>query len=285
MDAKSEMKAVASTNDIKDPLEVQETPDQATALKQAEWSTEAAGEAKTESFRLFCLQHGAKASFWHDVPLRAASGNFNAVIEIPKMTTAKFEMATKEAKSPIKQDVKKGKLRDYAIPIEWNYGAMPQTWEEPDHVTKGMEGCKGDDDPLDVVDLSTIVVASGSIIEVKPVAVLAMIDEGEVDWKVIVINAADPKASVINSLEDAEAHFPGQVARVREWFTWYKAVDGKPGDGPLNSNKKDDAEPNVFGFDGAALPASRALEIIEETHASWAKLKSGAVPAGKLQLE
>ena len=64
-----------------------------------------------------------------------------------------------------------------------------------------------------------------------------------------------------------------------------QAVDGKPGDGPLNSNKKDDAEPNVFGFEGAALPPERALEIIAETHASWYKLKSGAVPAGKLQIE
>ena len=155
----------------------------------------------------------------------------------------------------------------------------------PDHECKGLEGYKGDDDPLDIVDLSPTAVDTGSIIEVKPIGVLAMIDEGEVDWKVVVINVADPKAALINSLADAEAHFPGEIARVKEWFTWYKAVDGKPGDGPLGSNKKDDAEPNVFGFDGAALDTAKALEVIAETHASWKALREGSVEAGDLKLE
>ena len=112
---------------------------------------------------------------------------------------------------------------DYAIPIEWNYGAFPQTWEQPDHAWAGLEALasKGDNDPLDLVDLSVTRVESGAVIEVKPLGVLAMIDEGEVDWKVLVINAADPKAALVNCLDDVEAHFPGQIARVREWFTWY----------------------------------------------------------------
>jgi inorganic pyrophosphatase len=29
------------------------------------------------------------------------------------------------------QDTKKGKLRDYHGPIFWNYGCLPQTWEDP----------------------------------------------------------------------------------------------------------------------------------------------------------
>ena len=211
-------------------------------------------------------------------------------------------------------DTKKGKLRDYAIPIEWNYGAFPQTWEQPDHAWAGMPisdshpsrfspltdqlstpslemiglealASKGDNDPLDLVDLSESRVECGSIIEVKPLAVLAMIDEGEVDWKVVCVNAADPKAALINSLDDVETHFPGQIARVREWFTWYKAVDGAPGDGPLGSNKKEDAEPNVFGFDGEAKDATKAMEVVEETHASWKALKDGVVAPEGLALE
>ena len=265
-------------------LDVAGVPAQTEALA---FGFEDIGEPKTTEFRRFLTQGGGKISSWHDVPLRSPSGNLHVVIEIPRMTSAKMEMATKEVSTPIKQDTKKGRLRDYSIPIEWNYGAFPQTWEQPDHAWAGLEelASRGDNDPLDVVDLSQTAVECGSVIEVKPIGVLAMIDEGEVDWKVIVINTDDPKAQLINSLGDAETHFPGQVARVREWFTWYKAVDGAPGNGPLGSNLKADSDPNVFGFDGEAKDAAKALEVVEETHAAWKALKTGAVPADGLALE
>ena len=51
---------------------------------------------------------------------------------------AKMEICTTEVASPIKQDVKKGKLRDYNMPINWNYGALPQTWEQPEHTWCGV---------------------------------------------------------------------------------------------------------------------------------------------------
>ena len=82
--------------------------------------------------------------------------------------------------------------------------------------------------------------------------------------------------ALVHSLDDLEAHFPGQIARVREWFTWYKAVDGEPGNGPLGSNKLEGKEPNVFGFDGACLDAAKALAVVKETHAAWAALVAGA---------
>ena len=59
-----------------------------------------------------------------------------------------------------------------------------QTWEQPDHVWEGLEGHAGDNDPVDVVDVSATPVGCGAIIEFKPITALAMIDEGEVDWKV-----------------------------------------------------------------------------------------------------
>jgi inorganic pyrophosphatase len=34
--------------------------------------------------------------------------------------------------------------------------------------------------------------------------VYAMIDEGEVDWKVIAINSNDPMAPLVNGVEDVE---------------------------------------------------------------------------------
>ena len=39
----------------------------------------------------------------------------------------------------------------------------------------------------------------GQVIQVKVLGVLAMIDEGETDWKVIAVNADDPDAHNLNS--------------------------------------------------------------------------------------
>lgn len=247
--------------------------------QETSYASEDVGEFGTLEFRNFLTVDGKDGvSFWHDIPLRAEGKTYNVVIEIPRQTKAKMEMSTTEPYSPIKQDVKKGKLRDYNMPIEWNYGAFPQTWEQPDHVWDGLEGHSGDNDPVDVVDLSTIRVETGSVIQVKVIGALAMIDEGEVDWKVLVINVADPLAERINSLEDCEELLPGQVSAVRDWFAWYKALDETGARIP-------DKEPNFFGFGGEALDTEKAVQVIAEAHASWKALISKKVSAGDLSLK
>ena len=87
---------------------------------------ETAGETGTESFRMgFKSEDGAAISPWHDIPLEGETeGSYNMVVEIPKMTKAKMEVATKEENNPIAQDIKKGVLRDYHGPIFWNYGTL-----------------------------------------------------------------------------------------------------------------------------------------------------------------
>ena len=49
-------------------------------------------------------------------------------------------MMQDEEQNPIKQDTKKGKLRFYPYPINWNYGLLPQTWEDPSHESKDLPG-------------------------------------------------------------------------------------------------------------------------------------------------
>ena len=41
--------------------------------------------------------------------------------------------AQDEVGNPIKQDLKKGQLRFHPYNINWNYGLLPQTWEDPAH--------------------------------------------------------------------------------------------------------------------------------------------------------
>jgi inorganic pyrophosphatase len=50
---------------------------------------------------------------WHDIPLFAdqSSGILNMVVEVPRWTNAKMEISRDEPFNPIKQDIKKGRLR------------------------------------------------------------------------------------------------------------------------------------------------------------------------------
>lgn len=69
---------------------------------------------------------------------------------------------------------------------------------------------------------------SQEIRPVKVLGILCMIDEGEADWKVVVIDAEDKWAPFLNDIDDVEKHLPGTLSAVREWFRTYKIPDGKP---------------------------------------------------------
>ena len=63
---------------------------------------------------------------------------------------------------------------------------------------------KGDGDPLDVVEIGSAKQKVGSVTRVKPLGTLAMIDGGEVDYKVICINYDDPLCALLNDIDDLE---------------------------------------------------------------------------------
>merc|ERR1719428_1395211 len=235
------------------------------------YKTEAAGAVGTLEYRLkFSDDSGKAISPWHDVPLSAGDGVYNAVFEIPKMTKPKMEVATKEEGNPIAQDEKKGKLRDYHGPIFWNYGMLPQTWEDPNVEDPKLKR-NGDNDPVDVVEIGSVALAQGTVEPVKVLGVLAMIDDGELDWKVIAIRTEDQLAKDLNDIEDVEKKCPGVISGIREWFRWYKTPDGKP--------------LNAFGYDEKALNKAQALEVIAETHEAWKDLKAGKIEKKKLWIK
>ena len=113
------------------------------------------------------------------------------ICEIPKWTRQKMEINTKEKYNPIKQDIKNKKLREYVWgDMLFNYGALPQTWEDPKHISPQTKK-KGDDDPLDIIDIGTSQVPMGIVYKVKILGVLGLIDDNETDWKIIAINKND----------------------------------------------------------------------------------------------
>lgn len=242
----------------------------ATRRSAAAFHTDVRGEEGTDSYRMFYTEGGADISPWHGIPLSSAPGTFNFLNEIPKMTKKKMEVSTKEAGNPIAQDIKKGKLREYHGPIFWNYGCLPQTWEDPSVKHESL-GCFGDGDPIDAVEIGSQALASGAVAKVRPLGVLAMIDEGELDWKLIVINVDDPLAASLHDVSDVEAQCDGVLTGIREWFRWYKTPDDKP----INS----------FGFDEAWLDAKTAVETIEETNHQWKALIAGETEQGKMWIK
>ena len=49
---------------------------------------------------------------------------------------------------------------------------------------------------------------------------MALLDEGETDWKVIVVDVRDPLAGKLNDIEDVERHLPGLIRATNEWFRY-----------------------------------------------------------------
>ncbi|XP_059289845.1 soluble inorganic pyrophosphatase 6, chloroplastic-like, partial [Lycium ferocissimum] len=230
------------------------------------------GLPETLDYRVFFVDHyGKKVSPWHDIPLHLGDGVFNFIAEIPKESSAKMEVATDELYTPIKQDTKKGKLRYYPYNILWNYGLLPQTWEDPSLANAEVEGAFGDNDPVDVVEIGESRAKIGQVLKVKPLAALAMIDEGELDWKLVAISLDDPRASLVNNIDDVEKHFPGTLTAIRDWFRDYKIPDGKPA--------------NKFGLGNKPVNKDYALKVITENNESWEKLVKRSIPAGDLSLQ
>lgn len=241
----------------------------ATQARLRMYSTVEKGTALSADYRIYFKNSDGKViSPFHDIPLVARQDNetfYNMVVEIPRWTQAKMEIATKEPFNPIKQDVKKDKLRYVSNPFPyhgyiWNYGALPQTWESPLYEDPNTNS-KGDNDPIDVCEIGSKTLERGQVVPVKVLGVLALIDDDETDWKLIVIRADDPMVEKLNDIQDVEKHMPGLLHATHEWFKIYKIPDGKP--------------PNKFAFEGQAKDAEFARNIIRETHEQWKSLILG----------
>lgn len=142
-------------------------------MPSGNYTTEEFGSLYDLDYRVYFKDSsGSYISPWHDIPLFAdqAKKIYNMIVEIPRWTNAKMEMATKEPMSPIKQDVKKGLPRfvDNIFPFNgyiWNYGAIPQTWEDPNHTDPATKA-KGDNDPIDVFEIGSKIHRRGDVVQV-----------------------------------------------------------------------------------------------------------------------
>ena len=212
----------------------------------------------------FKLTHEKYTSWWHSIPIRPESGVgagdeqiINFVVEIPKYVTAKMEVNKNEPGNVIMQDVNKdGTARHYTYGVPFfNYGLIPQTWEDPTLLSP--MGFGGDNDPLDVMEIGSEPLEMGSINPCRILGSLELIDEGETDHKVICIALSDPDAGKIHSMADLETMKPGTTAQLVHWLKRYKTSDGK------GENSLAQEEPTTV---------AQAMEIVTETNLRWKRL-------------
>lgn len=101
----------------------------------------------------------------------------------------------------------------------------------------------------------------GSVVRAKVLGALELIDEGETDYKIIIISLDDPDARRITDMTSLEAVKPGTLSKLVDWLMKYKTAEGK-GLNTLANNAK-------------PYSISESQTIIDECYARWLALVSG----------
>lgn len=135
------------------------------------------------------------------------NGTVNTVIEIPQGSFLKIEWDRSRAAFMLDRV----EPAIYAKPV--NYGFIPQTKDE-------------DGDELDTLVVCAAPIPTGVWLEARIVGVLNFIDDGEADYKIVVVPADDRNTGdSITTLDDLGERWKQQVV---EHFTHYKDLK-KPG--------------------------------------------------------
>lgn len=142
-------------------------------------------------------------NLWHEISRGSKIPDLiNVIIEIPKGSSNKYEIDKETGLISL------DRANYTSSPYPFDYGFVPQTlWE--------------DNDPLDVVVLTTFPLHPGIMVEVRPVAVMEMIDDGESDFKIIGVPAEDKRWDDVVDLVDLNKH---KVREIEHFFKTYKQL-------------------------------------------------------------
>src|SRR5437763_1242174 len=163
-----------------------------------------------------------------DLPIGDKSPEIvNAVIEIPLGESNKYEYDKK-------LDVFRLDRHLYsAVHYPGDYGFIPRT-------------ISADRDPLDVlVDIKSF---PGCVMEVRPIGMLEMVDQGVTDEKILAVTQNNPR---YKEIQDYSEIYPHMLLEISHFFATYKDLEGKRG--------------IVSGWQDV----SKARKVIEESHARY----------------
>ena len=133
---------------------------------------------------------------------------FYALTEIPAGGVIKYETNAKTG------FIVADRFQSMPVAYPANYGSLTQS-------------LGGDNDPLDVVFYTRAPMQPGTLIKLRPIGVLKMIDGGEVDDKIVAVPASkiDPTYDEIKSLSDLPKL---EQERLQAFFRVYKQLpDGR----------------------------------------------------------
>ena len=148
-------------------------------------------------------------NIWHDMdPKQVTPKNFSAVIEISKGSRCKYEL-----------DKHTGLLRlDRVLYTSTHYpasyGFIPRTFAD-------------DGDPLDVLVLCNEPIQPLTLVQVYPIGVMRMLDDGHIDDKIIAVPFTDPNYNNYRSIDELPSHIFDEIMH---FFKVYKQLENKQTD-------------------------------------------------------
>ncbi len=145
-------------------------------------------------------------NIWHDIsPKRIRPNDFVCCIEIPKGCKNKYEM-DKETGMLILD-----RILYTSTHYPANYGFIPRTYA-------------ADDDPLDVLVISSETIQPCSLVRCYPIGYISMDDDGAEDIKIIAIPLHDPTWNCYNDCSEIPPHI---IDEIKHFFSVYKQLEGK----------------------------------------------------------
>jgi inorganic pyrophosphatase len=141
---------------------------------------------------------------WHDFnPDRIQPESFTVIIEIPKGSKKKYELDKETGL------IRLDRILFTSTHYPMNYGFVPCTLAD-------------DQDPLDVLVLCSETLDPLTEVDGYPIGVVEMIDNEQVDEKIIAIPFRDPTYNGFRDLSDLPQH---TVSEVTHFFDVYKALE------------------------------------------------------------
>jgi len=126
-------------------------------------------------------------------------------VEIPKGSSDKYEY------NPITKKLELDRVLSVAMHYPEKYGFIPKTLAP-------------DEDELDVICLTEKSGGAGNYFKARVIGVLRMIDDGEKDDKLLVVDSNEPELNHIKSLEDVPEK---RKKKIIHFFSHYKDLENK----------------------------------------------------------
>ncbi len=143
-------------------------------------------------------------NLWHEIE-PGTKQKMNVIIEINKGSKNKYEVDKKTGL--IALDRAAHTSQDFPF----DYGFVPQSlWH--------------DNDPLDVIVLTTFPLLPGVMVRARPVGIMNMIDGGEGDDKIISVPCDDPRWDDVKDLADINKH---TLKEIEHFYSTYKKLQNK----------------------------------------------------------